>query len=559
MKLLRKLLCIALVLCICLSVLPAAFAEETEEPAENTEMTPWDTIVKELVEPYEKNGAVINCGYLNLVTGEEHYYHPDDYLSAASMYKVPLNMVVQEKMASGEIDWEGSYSYMPYEEVLEQSIVYSSNDAAMFLWGDVLGGYDNFRFAAAKYSGETEDDFNDDILNNNLYTPRIIINTLKYLYEHSDEFPTIIKAMQKAEPNRFFKFMEPRYNIAHKYGYYENEYHTRTYVNDCAIAYTDDPIAIVMFTDTVAYPDNPEELLTSYCTLMCGYTQDGVQKRQKDAEAAAAAQETENVEEVTQAPVSLSDLMPETPEGTTVNAVSKVSVPVIPGIIVLGFSLLMLLLLILNRRRYNIGGFWMLLCVIVITATLLVSVTAKGVGTVYARPNGDPRQEISAFMDDICRGDYSAAYSRLKDYSTLGLENQPGSEAGRIIYDTLRSSYDYQLVGNCTIDKLNAVQTVRLKYLDLGSISDDVQTHTMAALESIVQSRAHNEVYDDNSQYLPEVATEAYLTAVGEVMAEPEKYYRSVEFDVNAEYSDGSWKIITAPAMLKALNGGAGY
>ena len=60
---------------------------------------------------------------------------------------------------------------------------------------------------------------------------------------------------------------EPRFKIAHKYGYVSENGHS--FMNDCGLAFTSQPIALVMFTDNV---ENAEELLTAYCTAVCEYT-----------------------------------------------------------------------------------------------------------------------------------------------------------------------------------------------------------------------------------------------------------------------------------------------
>ena len=100
--------------------------------------------------------------------------------------------------------------------------------------------------------------------------------------------------MQRAEPTEYFKRNERRFNIAHKYGFLQDGYHL--YMNDCGIAFTDDPILLVLFTDNVAHA---YDVMTEFCTLMCDYAQYRHELRLKleAEEAERAAREAERLEQ----------------------------------------------------------------------------------------------------------------------------------------------------------------------------------------------------------------------------------------------------------------------
>lgn len=89
-----------------------------------------------------------------------------------------------------------------------------------------------------------------------------MIYCLRMLAGEPERFPGLIEAMQKAEPDEYFRRSEDRFDIAHKYGFLNTEYHL--YMDDCAIAYTDDPIVFVMFTDNI---ERAYEVMAEYSTL----------------------------------------------------------------------------------------------------------------------------------------------------------------------------------------------------------------------------------------------------------------------------------------------------
>ena len=255
-----------LAICLCFAMIPFGAAG-----AGNSD-TEFEAILEKLCEDWSIAKEDVIAGYMNLVTGEEHYWQGDKWEYCASMYKVPLNMLVAEKMVKGELDWEKKYPTIPYKEVLEQTLLYSSNEWAKFEWG-ACGSYSDFKKGIMPYMGIKESDLYERYNIDNKFTARQFITCLKTLYENPERFPGVLDTMKEAEPERFFRFTEKRYTIAQKYGYVveSNGY----YVNACGIAFTEEPIALVMFTRNAFYPDNT---LSAYCTAMCDYTNDHMEK-----------------------------------------------------------------------------------------------------------------------------------------------------------------------------------------------------------------------------------------------------------------------------------------
>lgn len=207
-----------------------------------------------------------------------------------------------------------------------------------------------------------------------------------------------------------------------------------------------------------------------------------------------------------------------------------------------------------GRRKINIP--WALASVLLTGAALFACFYGSVHGAIIVKPSGDPQAVVTEFFDDMTAGNYTAAYEHMEGYSTLGLENTPDSETAVLAYDALKASYSYKLYGDCTVDGLTAKQQVVFQYLDLSSIGDDVQSKTEENLNSIVQSRSRSEVYDENNNYLPAVTDEAYSAAVQAVLERAQNYYTTTAFEVELEYTDGSWHIIPNSAMLSALTGG---
>lgn len=226
------------------------------------------------------------------------------------------------------------------------------------------------------------------------------------------------------------------------------------------------------------------------------------------------------------------------------------------GIAVL--ALLAAIALVAYRRNHRINTFWALLAILLGSGAMLLTAVGCSVGTVYAKPSGDPRAAVTGFFDALVTGDYEAAYALMKDHAGLGLEKEPESEAAQMVFAALKESFHYELIGDCQVNMLKATQRVSLRYLDLAELTGDLGELTQEKLKTIVQTRDRDLVYDENDQYLPAVTQEAYTAALKQELRTVKSCYTNIEFDLELEYRGGKWQLLTAPELLLALTGGTG-
>lgn len=205
-------------------------------------------------------------GYYNAETGEEYYHNADEYFIAASMYKVPLNMIFAEKVGNGEMEMDTKISGVKYSDLQWATIVDSSNERAELMW-NYLGGYGVYKRLSAKYLTSDVDNLPYKYYENNWFTPRQYIYCMKLLIENPEQYPGVVDTMIQAGNGVHFKRDVSWCPIASKMGYVTEEYHS--VYTDVAIVFTTETFAIVMFTDNLP---NPCDVLADYCTLMCDYT-----------------------------------------------------------------------------------------------------------------------------------------------------------------------------------------------------------------------------------------------------------------------------------------------
>lgn len=199
---------------------------------------------------------------------------------------------------------------------------------------------------------------------------------------------------------------------------------------------------------------------------------------------------------------------------------------------------------------------WAILAIILSGLALMTCVVGYSFGTLYTKPDGDPKDTVETFFSALESGDYQSAYPCLADYTSLGLENEAADENGKIIYQALRDSYSHTVMGEATVNKLSAFVPVRFRYLNIKDTESSIGDKVNGILEKFVEDNPHNKVYDANDKYLPEVTDKAYSDAVAEVINNISAFYTTEQFNVELEYKNGKWFIITSPELLNAVIGG---
>ena len=561
MKYIKRVLSFVLAVCTAASLTVTAHAETTTQIAiddSRFEGKTWEEVVAQYMDEHDLTDNKIALGYKNLVTGEEHFINADEYYTAASLYKVPLNMVYTERISKGEMTFEDEVRGVAYSKLMAGSIVESNNEFSDYLRSG-LGGYPTYRRYFCEYMGENADEVSSKFYENNYFTPRQMITCLDTLYQGGDaRFPKVIDYMKQAEPNNYFNAFDQDYVVAHKYGYLETG--NTLQINDCAIVYTDDPIAIVMFTNGIK---RPYTCLANYCTLMAEYTQYHTAIRIEEEERKAAEEAARLAEE--QAIAQLEQLNQEradeaakwTLAGMMADEEMRMALILCAGVLVLTVLLVLIVMISAIRKKMKFASG--IVSVVLFAAAILVAIMGPKLGTVVNKPVGDPQETVTMFFDALSAGDYETAYSYLDYYSGLGLENEPEDAVTQKVYTALKASYSYRLYGDCVLDGLTAKQQVLLDHLDIQRMIEKLGDKTQDNLEIMVQNSPMSSIYDENDQFRPEATQKAYAQAVDQLLEKPELYRTTTGMELELIYTSEGWRIQADDALLHALCGGTAY
>lgn len=199
---------------------------------------------------------------------------------------------------------------------------------------------------------------------------------------------------------------------------------------------------------------------------------------------------------------------------------------------------------------YILGTLAAILCI----ATLVLLFEATELGTVYVKTSGNPEEVVCYFFECIENGDYDNAYTCLADFSDLGLA---ASETENLILnEALKKSYKCDILNDLEIDGLTAKTNVEFTYLDLALLQEKMENGIKPVLESYVEKFSREELYDENGDYKQELLQMVYDEVLLNILKKDKNIYQTVDYQVDLQYMDNTWKILTNKDMIKCFLGG---
>lgn len=260
--------------------------DESEDAADYFFNKNYEQLVGEEALKWKVDPKNIAAAFKNTVTGETRFINPDEYIYAASVYKVPLNMYFADKIAAGEMSMDTPIEGVRYEIVMNSCLVSSNNVNAQKLRNAVTWDFREYQDMMLKYLFPDEKDrgsIDPLFYQSHYYNQRMVINFLSILFNNPDKYDYIIGKMKISMPDdSLFMGIDTGYEVAHKYGLFTIDGYQA--LNDVGIVYTPEPILISMFTkNTSAAP------IAKYLVLMVDWSKYCGGMRQEQEKAMAAA------------------------------------------------------------------------------------------------------------------------------------------------------------------------------------------------------------------------------------------------------------------------------
>lgn len=333
----KILLPLLLALLLLLSLAPAALAEEENPPESLIDpayLTDW-------VEEYRRGQNLnqewqdLSIGFCYTATGETWYYDPDLFMYSASLYKVPVCMLMGQREVAGEFTAQDTIQGSNIQYLEECALIHSNNDYGHLLAAFLGGGYiSKCSEQAVALTDLPADYFPREFYDSSYYSARFMTQVMETLYQGGEEeFPRVIDCLLQAQPEEYLNLtLKDRFPVAQKYGAYMQDI---GYNNNhiAAIIYTPHPIIVVIMTRNVG---NYQYHIATIGAFLADYALQLDEELEAREKAAAAATPTpEPTSEPTPKPTleptpvpSPSPVPTEAPTPTPVPAAVSMSLPI---------------------------------------------------------------------------------------------------------------------------------------------------------------------------------------------------------------------------------------
>lgn len=250
---------LALLLCLLLLCPASAFAEgETAPAAEEEDFGILDpAALQQIVDGYcERKGLNrenMSVGFCYTATGDTWYWNPDAWHYSASMYKVPVMMILAERYKAGEITDETKISGLTLAEANELILVYSHNDYAHAMM-HYIGTDAECRTLYQNYAQLPKEYYVQDFYDYSYFTARFMTQVMQTLFYEQDRFPNVVEHLLLAQPGQYFKAGITDVPVAQKYGNFCDSM-GRQFTHDTGIVYTDNPFILTIMTQNMGQSD----------------------------------------------------------------------------------------------------------------------------------------------------------------------------------------------------------------------------------------------------------------------------------------------------------------
>ncbi len=221
------------------------------------------------IEEKDLNPDLISVAYYYTATEESWFYNEDSWYYSASLYKVPLMMLLSDKVCEEGLASEALVYGLTFEQIEEAVLKYSDNDiaySALLYLGDPA----SVRALYRTYSELPEDYYDWSFYSSSYFTARFMNDVMKTLYAFPDRFSGIVDCLKEAQPEHYFRWnhSDSGYDVAQKYGSYCDE-NDNNWNHTTGIIYTPNPFILTVMT---RYGGISEMIISDLASLFLEYT-----------------------------------------------------------------------------------------------------------------------------------------------------------------------------------------------------------------------------------------------------------------------------------------------
>ena len=261
----RQFFLFLLTVCFSVAFIPCIGAAENPSVIREKEI---ETLFDAYLRENDLNPDLISVAYEYTATGERWYHQEDRWYYSASLYKVPLMMLLTEREYLGELTKDSDINGLPLETVEEEVLVNSNNPVAYSALLYVAQP-DVCRKMFCRYADLPEEYYTWDFYGGSYFTARFMTDVMSTLYRNEERFPRMTDCLKRAQPGHYFRLkLDGRWEVAQKYGTFQDEDGT-DWNHASGIIYTPHPFLLTVMT---RYGGISENIIGDLAALFCDYT-----------------------------------------------------------------------------------------------------------------------------------------------------------------------------------------------------------------------------------------------------------------------------------------------
>lgn len=211
-----------------------------------------------------------------------------------------------------------------------------------------------------------------------------------------------------------------------------------------------------------------------------------------------------------------------------------------------------------NKKR-KIGffsGVFGLLGIALAVGGVLVALSNRDAGPVLKEQPEAARNRVVTMLDALCAAEYDTVSSCLYGNPGLGLDREAQDEVGRLFWDALADSFNYEICSDFHATDSGVAMDIRISAMDIDSVTVNLRQRAQTLLEQrIAEAEDTSEIYDENNDFREDFVMDALYDAARAALEEDAATV-SWEITLNLIYENGQWWIMPESGLLQAISGG---
>ena len=205
-------------------------------------------------------------------------------------------------------------------------------------------------------------------------------------------------------------------------------------------------------------------------------------------------------------------------------------------------------------RKFISGVFAVLGTVLLVFSVGLCLLSLDARVRMKAVPDG-AKLCAEAFYDAVNRGDLAAASGLIYGQPDLGVEAQPSTQQGEMVWNAYKESLTCEFSGDYFATQTGLSRKAEITALDISALMGNLAAYAGNSMSAKV-SAAENpeELYDENNNYRETLVEQVLLEAMRQALSHDAATVAR-EVTIRLTYRDGSWWIMPDQELLQTLSG----